>query len=115
MLLYQVCFYPEKMELTLQCCVVLISDCQKFEILQLENNGGTCDVIYSEEGGLTFHYCMEKCLDLPNCRGATFDPTTGKCDYHDCANYTATPGVGFFWKKCIDNGMCLNVQQIPHV
>jgi hypothetical protein len=86
------------------CTQIYVLDCQKFEIFQLDDHVGSCDVIYSEAGGFTLHYCIEKCLDLPGCRGTTFNLTTGRCDYHNCTNRTAAPGLTFMWKRCIDTG-----------
>ncbi|XP_060575140.1 uncharacterized protein LOC132732686 [Ruditapes philippinarum] len=87
-------------------------DCQKFEIFQLDDVGGSCDVIHTEEGGLTFHYCIEKCLDMPGCRGSTFASSTGKCEYHNCSNHTTSPGQRFMWKHCIDYEPQRDYQQI---
>ena len=79
----------------------IISDCLEFEISTLKGFYGSCTILEIILHVPMVEYCLDKCLDMPGCRAATY--VQGKnCRLHACDNYLPIAAdTTFFQRKCI--------------
>ena len=89
----------------MHCFCFMFSDCPVFRIAYLKGYDGTCPIIGRDEGSVTMEYCLDKCLDMPGCRGITISAAnSGQCTYHTCIDKeTSNSTSQFVWRVCIND------------
>jgi len=85
----------------------MVPGCPKYELGRLQNRIGNCDVIgYNASGLDTEETCLERCLDLPNCRSISYDVLNPSCILHNCTENVGRGNSTFVKRTCLDqNGM----------
>lgn len=66
--------------------IIIVSDCPVYEISTINGSYGTCKILTDRFYVPNIEYCVDKCLDTPRCRGASYIGRKN-CHLHDCDSY----------------------------
>lgn len=64
------------------------------------------DIIAVHEGGVTEELCIDRCLDMDECRGVSYSYTWGNCTYHNSSTYIPDGYKGynyFIERRCLSD------------
>ena len=90
---------------------LFVLDCPIYEIYTKNSTFGLCSQMTEELQTEHQYLCMERCLDTPGCRAASF--AGERCILHDCdCHVDAGPPFVFMWKYCLTGNGNLSVTVI---